>query len=60
MSRRAVAWLVLIVAGIGAVVASLLVGEGALDDPEMRSEVLRDHQVHLAAFRYQPDAPPRV
>jgi len=30
------------------------------DDPEMRSEVLRDHQVHLAAFRYQPDAPPRV
>lgn len=46
MSRRAVAWLVLIVAGIGAVVASLLVGEGALDDPEMRSTYL-----HLRGWR---------
>jgi len=30
------------------------------DDPEMRSRVLSDHQIHLAAFRYEKDRPDRV
>lgn len=30
------------------------------DDPETMASVFKDHQIHLAAFRYDPDKPPRV
>ena len=30
------------------------------DDPDMRATLLKDLQIHLAAYRYEPNKPPRV
>lgn len=48
MSRSAATWVGLVLLGLGAVAASLLVGEGSLDDEVLRSTYLRLRALRLA------------